>query len=127
MIWENGTVPGERTVRNTSYIEMIRNPNAPGSDSVNRVSVGMDVYHGTSEAISRKAIHSAHTMWDIFVFSVRNRSGRQPSAVGEDRHIPVLYDGSNGTLLERSGLNSLLSFDDVEGIIPRIDPRELVS
>lgn len=52
--------------------------------------VGIGVYNSKYEVNVGTLIRTAHAMGGTFVFTVGRRYESQPSAVGQDRHIPVL-------------------------------------
>lgn len=52
--------------------------------------VGIGVYDSKAETNIGTLIRTAHAMGGTFVFTIGRRYERQPSAVGQDRHIPIL-------------------------------------
>lgn len=69
---------------------MAKNPTAALVDSAQRRGyVGIGVYDSKYETNLGTLIRSAHAMGGTFVFTIGRRYESQPSAVGQDRHIPV--------------------------------------
>lgn len=53
--------------------------------------VGIGVYGSKFETNIGTLVRTAHAMAGTFVFTVGRRYDSQPSAVGQDRHIPILH------------------------------------
>lgn len=62
--------------------------------------VGIGVYGVKYEANVGTLVRTAHAMGGTFVFTVGSRYESQPSAVGQDRHIPILHFDSVDALDE---------------------------
>lgn len=60
------------------------------AEASRRGYVGIGVYQSKFEVNLGTLIRTAHAMGGTFVFTVGRRYESQPSAVGQDRHIPVL-------------------------------------
>ena len=52
--------------------------------------VGIGVYGSKDETNIGTLVRTVHAMGGTFVFTVGRRYESQPSAVGQDRHIPIL-------------------------------------
>lgn len=52
--------------------------------------VGIGVYDSKAETNIGTLIRTAHAMGGTFVYTIGRRYDGQPSAVGQDRHIPIL-------------------------------------
>lgn len=67
----------------------------PGPDLVEAATtrgyVGIGVYRSKFGVNVGTLVRSAHAMGGTFVFTVGRRYEGQPSAVGQDRHIPILH------------------------------------
>lgn len=71
-------------VPDTAAADLVRNATTRGY-------VGIGVYGSKFETNVGTLVRSAHAMGGTFVFTVGRRYDGQPSAVGQDRHIPVLH------------------------------------
>lgn len=80
---------------------MTNEPDAAYVDAAStRGYVGIGVYQGKTETNIGTLVRSAHAMGGTFVFTVGRRYESQPSAVGQDRHIPILNFESVDALVE---------------------------
>lgn len=75
-----------------------------GTDYVDAAStcgyVGIGVYNSKAETNIGTLVRAAHAMGGTFVFTVGRRYDGQPSAVGQDRHIPIFNFGSVDALVD---------------------------
>lgn len=61
--------------------------------------IGIGVYDSKFETNLGTLVRTAHAMGGTFVFTVGRRYESQPSAVGQDRHIPILNFASVDALV----------------------------